>query len=72
MFRVITFRLDICPLTEVIGAADLPFAVTISGTVLRFNVAQVDRAMATTAHTMRIVTGLMLRFSFIFTGMRLF
>ena len=48
-----------------IDVADFPFAVTISGTLLRSNVAQVDRAMATAADTIRTATGLTLCFAFI-------
>ncbi len=43
-----------------IDVADFPFAVTITGTLLSSNVAQVDRARATTADTIRTATGLTL------------
>ncbi len=51
-------------MAEVIDVADFPFAVTISVTLLRSNVAQVDRAMATAADTIRTVTGLTLCLAF--------
>ena len=52
-------------MAEVIDVADFPFAVTISGTLLSSNVAQVDRARATTADTIRTATGLTLCIAFL-------